>query len=218
MEGVDVNITSRFLKKNQPKSSGSERNDGGVKGNTGRSARARSGPAGTFSARRVAWVGAVVVVGFVLALLYFRLSSGNPASPEYWIPSGRGVLELRSQAPDVDDEFWAGISAYEAGDLDRAIAYLATSDVRGDFGNLRNLYMASAMTLAGQHERALRTLSRIDASALSQPWRDEMGWIRYTALEGMGSNVEAERLLDELAGLDSFIGELARERKRLLKK
>jgi hypothetical protein len=168
--------------------------------------------------RRVVWAVVVVAAGFALALVWNLYESDSPAPPEYWIPSGRGILELRSQTTEVDDEFRAGINAYEARDLNLAIGYLASSGVFGALRDLRDVYLASALTLAGQHIRALGALDRIDTATLPQPWPDEVLWIRYTALVGAGGDGAAARLLDELAGLDGQIGELARERKRLLEK
>jgi hypothetical protein len=153
-----------------------------------------------------------------LLLLATACGAGDQGPPEYWIPQGRDVRGLATEEVFSDDELWAGINAYDARDLDHALAYLRSTSARGVYGDVGILYLASALTATGHHERALSALGRVDPNGLPPPWRDEARWLRYISLCGIGDGgiEEATRLLEELAGVDGQIGDLARAQKSRL--
>jgi hypothetical protein len=150
-----------------------------------------------------------IVAAFLLAT---ACGTKEQTAPEYRIPQDRDVRGLASEEVFSDEELWAGISAYEAGDMGHALAYLRTTGARGVYGDVGNLYLASAQTLSGQYDRALSTLGRVETERLPQPWRDEARWILYVALYGAGEGEgeEAAQLLEELTDLEGEIGDLAR--------
>lgn len=150
----------------------------------------------------------------IAAVAWAACGQNEPDPLRYWIPAGREVAVAGEDAPPPTDELWAGISAYDARDLNHAMAYLRTTAAPGGYGDIGKVYLASAFTLAGRHQRALSTLSRLETPALPPPWRDEADWIRYIALSGANQEQEAARLLDELTRRAGAIGDLARERKR----
>ncbi len=151
----------------------------------------------------------------VALLLVAACGRNDDKPPEYWIPQGRDVRGLATDEVFADDELWAGINAYDSRDVGHALAYLRSTSSRGVYGDVGNVYLASALSLSRHYERALSTLGRVDEDSLPQPWRDEARWIEYIALCGIGDNgrEQASRILEELARVEGEVGDLARERK-----
>lgn len=168
-------------------------------------------------ARAALLLGASAAV--IAALIFLNIHRDyNQEALEYWIPDDRAILTPRSGSGNTDQMFWNGISAYNARDLDSAVKFLRISNARNSYDNLRDIYLASALSLRGKYKEALRIITSINLTHMPEPWRSETGWIRYIALSKTNRNEEAQKILDQLAELENDIGVQARERKKQLEK
>ena len=174
----------------------------------------RMNPAAWFSTRpwHVAAAAAAVLVIVAVVMNPPRRPSDDAPLTFRLLPNTE-LLETRGNVEGIDAGFWSGVEAYDAGDFERAAASLADLDLPVPYNRLRDVYLASALTLVERYEEALNVLDALHIDRLPQPWRDDARWIRYIALESVGNEKEASALLESLANQPGRVGDLARERR-----
>jgi hypothetical protein len=154
----------------------------------------------------------------VVALLWLGGRFGPGADAEqYWLPLDRESMAFRAGPvpPDLEG-FRAALAAYRERDAGRAVALLESAEVPENYTRLRDLFLASALTLDDRHDEALAVLGRLRIDRLPMPWRARAHWVSYTARRDGGRAEEAAALLDDLAARDDEIGPLARQEQRRL--
>ena len=167
------------------------------------------------TAANVVYVASAAVIIFVIVSIITDPRATQVPIPEYWIPSGSHGLDFDGSAPWMD-KLRRGIAAYEENDLPGAIELFERAAARGSYDQLRNVYLASALTLSEEYTKALDVFATMKMPRLPPSMRPRARWIRHIALTGAGRHDEAVVILKDLADRDNRIGALARERLELL--
>lgn len=150
----------------------------------------------------------VVVVAAVLWMAGPFHRAGHNAIV-YWLPAASEFRSLRSAA-GADSAFWSGLDAYDARNTAEAARQLRSAQTSGAYEDLRQIYLASALSLTGHHADALTVLDSVAPDALPDQWRARALWIRYVCLDALDRDAQARMLLRELAALPGPIGDRAR--------
>jgi len=151
---------------------------------------------------------AAVALIVVLVVLPDR---GEQQQGPFWLPADGTSLQLRDTGGGRDlDKLAAGLSAYGERDLAQSIELLSSIELAGSDELMRRIYLASALTHTGDHERALALLETVRANLLPEPWRSETRWTIYVCLSELNRMEEARALLNELKTEEGEIGDRAR--------
>ncbi len=161
---------------------------------------------------RYAFATALAGAAIVLLVVLWPHQPWDPESAQlHWLPTLSGDVRLRDGAEAIgNDELAAGLEAYAAQDLPRAIDLLQRAEVSGELEMIRKVYLGSALTWQGRHQDALATLQTIAPEPLPDPWRTETLWTSYIALRESGHEASADSLLRVLAREPLEIGRRAR--------
>jgi len=153
------------------------------------------------------WTSAVAVAAVAAAMAWVLVSPPPIVDlPVYWLPSD--LTDLTRSA--ASDEFVAGLALYQQGLAAESAAQLEAGEVDTELRPLRDLYLASALTLDDRHLEAVELLDRLRGEYLPAPWRNRARWTLYRALLGSGQNERAAGLLERLSEESDEIGDLAR--------
>jgi hypothetical protein len=132
-----------------------------------------------------------------------------------WLPSGAALLQRGDSSQNLHAGPLAeGIEAYNRRDLDEAVRSLASAEVPRELEPFRCLYLASALTMSGQHARAVRILRPVAMEYLPEPWATEGEWTLLVALRGAGMTSSADSLSVVLRGRSGEIGDRVRKLSR----
>ncbi len=115
----------------------------------------------------------ILVAGSLLAatLAFFFLVQPRRQPASYWLPVTE-VVNIQRSAEGDGVVLRTGLDLYAAHDLTAAIAALEQAPVQGALGDLRNLYLASALLNSGHRQEARQVLGRVDVPSLPYPWRE----------------------------------------------
>ena len=164
-------------------------------------------------ARKWRWVGAAAAVA-ALALLALLPRPGRETPlgpPPYWLPADREQSVLRADRDAVaSTDLARALAAYHSRDARLAASLLREAQVPESHERLRQLYLASALALAGDAEQASAVLDRLDEASFPEPWRSQVRWVGYTVACATGDAARAAERLRELRHAKGEIGELAR--------
>ena len=179
--------------------------------------RGRALPRRSRYVRGIGLAGAAAVAAALLLVLLLPRPGPQAAAPAaYWLPVDREEVVLRSAIGAESSELSAALEAYRARDARLAAERLARANVGQAYEDLRRLYLASALALAGRYDEAEREHERLSEDTLPEPWRGRARWLHYTILRDAGREDEARSLLRELSARSGEAARLARaERERL---
>lgn len=155
-----------------------------------------------------------VCLGVVAAALLLVIWSGRQGAPDvplpHWLPTHFEKTRSRTAGAAVpNEELAAGLEAYAAQDLKRAIGMLEKAQVSEQLEMVRRIYLGSALAWSGKYAEAAAVLKAIPRT-LPDPWGSEALWTLHIALKGSGREAAADSLLRSLAEEPGEIGERAR--------
>ena len=142
------------------------------------------------SLRRPAYrFGLGLVAGVVIILmLIWPHDRGRGDGALRWLPIAAEGSRIRSAEPSPENrELAAGLDAYAARDLPRAIELLQMARASGLSETARRIYLANALAWSGRYAEAASLLRTVRAQTLPDPWGAEARWTLYVALKKSGT-------------------------------
>ena len=183
------------------------------RGIAGERARVEAERAPAVRPRTGRWVGAAAAAAalLVIALLAGPRQEALAGPPPYWLPTDREEAVLRADGEaESSTELARALAVYRSRDARLAASLLREARVSESHERLRKLYLASALSLAGDAAEASAVLEGLDDTAFPEPWRSQARWVGYTVACASGEAARAAALLHELHSARGEIGELAR--------
>jgi len=170
--------------------------------------------------RRARWVGAALVVAAAAAFLLPHLFRPEVSGADsYWLPNPDQQTLASLQSPDAVSGLQKALSAYDAHDLERALALMDNVRIPEDnveADALRGVYKASALVNTNRSEDARRVIDGVDITALPSAWRERANWIRYLSIRGGRHDKDSRALLRQLTDSPGDVGRMAREERSRL--
>lgn len=147
----------------------------------------------------------------ILLVLVWPQEQGAPNAALRWLPISAAGASVRASVEAISNQdLAAGLDAYAARDLDRAIRVLQTTEATGQQEAARRIFLANALAWNGEHADAVSILRTVDAWTLPDPWGSEARWTLYVSLRECGQEAAADSLLRVLAQERGEVGDRAR--------